>query len=376
MHIFQYLIWPTADSFMLLGPSNIKHGLPVICLLLAIFSLCIVSRDMTSVEPRTHQEGAGYANSLSCPLEPLGSQVFRNVISGSPVIWLIASNNKTFRDIWRRYLLPRMRSFNFDTIFLIEDSKRTVDDTLEQANYGDMAFLKVPPYDDELTGFYFRAIKGYEWGLHHSGKQYEWFIRPDMDSYYCLHHIRLELNGLEQKLHRHKPGIHWAHFYGDGAGGQPGIPVSDVHEVFNRFAVGEALKYADKILRSGRTWNITTAEVLGSNIADLSPNVTQIHDIRWAFGPGAHGESFWNSGFLNFEHLDDCLCANWLAIHLGKTQLESRVAQATKMEANVIGRHVQFSQPMPTQALIGWDSPYFVVGGCSPEQKYKWPGCS
>ena len=37
MHIFQYLIWPTADSFMLLGPSNIKHGLPVICLLLAIY---------------------------------------------------------------------------------------------------------------------------------------------------------------------------------------------------------------------------------------------------------------------------------------------------------------------------------------------------
>ena len=180
-------------------------GSIIICLWIVNHS--IVSRDMTLAGPRAHQERAGYANALSCPLEPLGSQNSRNVVSGSPVIWLIASNNKQFRDIWRRHLLPRMRDFNFDAIFLIEESKRTIDDTLEQAYNGDIAFLKVPPYDDELTGFYFRAIKGYEWGLHHPGKKYEWFIRPDMDAYYCLHHIRLELNELEQKLHRLKPGI-------------------------------------------------------------------------------------------------------------------------------------------------------------------------
>ena len=31
------------------------------------------------------------------------------------------------------------------------------------------------------------------------------------------------------------------------------------------------------------------------------------------------GKTFWNSGFLGYEFANhDCLCANWLAVHLGK----------------------------------------------------------
>ena len=127
-----------------------------------------------------------------------------------------------------------------------------------------------------------------------------------MDAFYCLHHIRFELNALEAKERpESKPGIHWAHFYGDGKdGGQPGPPVSDVHEVLNRYAAQEALKYAPEAMHDG-IWDLDAVEVYGSNIADLSPNVTQIHDIRWAFQGGApdfNFISYWNSGFASNDY--------------------------------------------------------------------------
>ena len=58
--------------------------------------------------------------------------------------------------------------------------------------------------------------------------------------------------------------------------------VSDVHEIFNRYAAQEALVYAGFAMHDG-IWDLGSVDmVYGSNVADLSPNVTQVHDILWA----------------------------------------------------------------------------------------------
>ena len=244
----------------------------------------------------------------------------------------------------------------------------------EIKEYGDIAFYDVPHYKEPLAGFYYRAMAGWLYGLNQK-KQYEWFIRPDMDAFYCLHHIRLELNALDAKERPEtKPGIHWSHFYGDGSGGQPGPPVSDVQEIFNRVAAEEALKYAKEAMHDG-IWDLEAVEVYGSNVADLSPKVMQVHDVRWAYGPGVNGKTFWNSGFLGFDYgATECLCANWLSIHLGKANLETRFEALKSYAAKSQEKIIDFDQDIPAGALIGSSPPYFRVGGCKGKKK-SWPGC-
>jgi len=319
-------------------------------------------------------------STLYCPEHPSGNQELRkDKIDGSPVLFLIPTEGHQieFRRIWRSYLFPHMASLNMDAVFLIEKQKQTANDTAEALDFGDIQFYDVPKYNAPLWGFYYRAVEGYRLGLNQKKKKYEWFIRPDSDAFYCLHHIRLELNALDAKKRPEgKPGIHWAHFYGDGAGGQAGVPVSDVHEILNRYAAEEGLKYAKQAMVN-ETWDLATVHVYGSNIVDLSPNVTQIRDIRWAYGPGVKGETFWNSGFLGYEFANqDCLCANWLAVHLGKKGISSRFKQLSSIATASQNRNIEFNQPMPRGTKFGHSAPYFKVGGCPKDSDREWPGCA
>ena len=199
-----------------------------------------------------------------------------------------------------------------------------------------------------------------------------------MDAFYCLHHIRFELNALEAKERpESKPGIHWAHFYGDGKdGGQPGPPVSDVHEVLNRYAAQEALKYAPEAMHDG-IWDLDAVEVYGSNIADLSPNVTQIHDIRWVFQGGSPDFdfiSYWNSGFVSNDYANECICANWLAWHVKKDDLAVRYINMAAWAEESQTKTIEFNQPIPVGAQIGYP-PFPGVDGCERNTR-NWPGCS
>ncbi len=317
---------------------------------------------------------------LQCPAEPAGYLGSRQDIvspAGSPVLFVINCDvkNPEFRSIWRKHLFPLMPALNFDAVFLVEKNLESSIDTAEVAEYGDIVFYDVPQYLDNLSGFYYRAIEGYRYGLSLE-TQYEWFIRPDMDAFYCLQHIRLELNALEaakETRDETMPGIHWAHFYGDGDGGQPGPPVSDVHEVLNRFAAEEALKYAADAMVDGH-WQLDTVEVYGTNVVDLSPNVTQVHDIRWAYGQGASGATYWNSGFIGFDFVNECVCANWLAVHLGKNQLGSKFERMRGFEELSRSKKIEFNRPNPEGSQIGSSAPYFSVGGCM-RNKHHWDGC-
>jgi hypothetical protein len=314
---------------------------------------------------------------MHCPKTPAGySGTRQNISPGSPVLFLIPHDTKypSFRNIWRKNLFPLMPDLNMDAVFLVEKSQMSDISATEIKEYGDIGFYDVPHYKEPLAGFYYRAMQGWRYGLNQE-KQYEWFIRPDMDAFYCLHHIRLELNALEAKERPEtKPGIHWSHFYGDGSGGQPGPPVSDVQEIFNRFAAEEALKYAKEAMHDG-IWDLKAVEVYGSNVADLSPNVTQVHDIRWSYGPGVTGDTFWNSGFLGYDYgATECFCANWLSIHLGKANLTMKFEALRSHAAESQYKIIDFDQGTPNGALIGSSPPYFSVGGCKGKKK-SWPGC-
>ena len=302
---------------------------------------------------------------LFCPEQPAGYLGQRQEIPpGSPVLFLIPCDTRhpEFRDIWRKHLFPLMPSLNFDAVFLVENSQESEFDAAEAEQYGDIAFYDIPSYKLSMAGFYYRAMEGFRYALKQE-KKYEWLIRGDIDAFYCLHHIRLEVNALESKRRpKSKPGIHWSHFYGDGAGGQPGPPISDVYEILNRYAAREALKYAEEAMHDG-IWDFDKVGVYGSNIADLSPNVTQVHDVRWAFGAGTSGDTFWNSGFLGFDFADECLCANWLAIHLGKNDLATKFEKLASNAGESQKRPIEFDQPYPpVGAKFGFSSPY--SGGC------------
>jgi len=348
-------------------------------LLLALFStVFFVVISHGSIFAERNLSETSEQETLQCPDQPAGYLGQRqNISPGSPVLFLIPCDTRypEFRTIWRKHLFPHMSSLNFDAVFLVEKSLQSEVGAAEVEEYGDIAFYDVPTYNDQLAGFYYRAMEGWRYGLNQV-KQYEWFIRGDMDAFYCLHHIRLEINALELKDRpKSKPGIHWSHFYGDGAGGQNGPPVSDVYEIFNRYAAEEALKYAPEAMHDG-IWDLNTVEVYGSNIADLSPNVTRVHDVRWAYGPGVNGDTFWNSGFLGYDFADECICANWLAIHLGKANLDAKFEQLASHAKESQSKNIEFDQlSPPVGAKLGFSAPYFQVGGCAGKKK-PWKGCS
>lgn len=363
-----------AKAFRRVFLMGTRNSIRTNCLLLALFStVFFVGISHGSIFAKRN-----LSENLQCPDQPAGYVGQRQKISpGSPVLFLIPCDTRypEFRTIWRKHLFPHMSSLNFDAIFLVEKSLQSEVDAGEVEEYGDIAFYDVPTYNDQLAGFYYRAMEGWRYGLNQV-KQYEWFIRGDMDAFYCLHHIRLEINALELKDRpKSKPGIHWSHFYGDGAGGQDGPPVSDVYEVFNRYAAEEALKYAPEAMHDG-IWDLNTVEVYGSNIADLSPNVTRVHDVRWAYGPGVNGDTFWNTGFLGYNFADECICANWLAIHLGKANLDAKFEQLASHAKESQSKNIEFDQlSPPVGAKLGFSSPYFEVGGCADKKK-PWKGCS
>ena len=64
----------------------------------------------------------------------------------------------------------------------------------------DIYFLQCACLQGALGWILLPRHGGLACGLGHGKKKYEWFIRPDMDAFYCLHHIRLEMNRLERKI--------------------------------------------------------------------------------------------------------------------------------------------------------------------------------
>jgi hypothetical protein len=117
--------------------------------------------------------------------------------------------------------------------------------------------------------------------------------------------------------------------------------------------------YAGFAMHDG-IWDLGSVDmVYGSNVADLSPNVTQVHDIRWAYAqgsPNSNGDTFWNSGFIGYEFADKCIFANWLAIHLGKTDLDAKFEQLASYEKESQERKsIEFNQPSPPAGIsIFW----------------------
>lgn len=312
---------------------------------------------------------------LNCPESPLGYWRSReNIDPGSPAVFLIPLDLEypEFRELWRKYLFPHMKELNFDAFFLVENKTNT---SIEEAN--DTVVFNVPPYSKPLWGHYFRTVFGLEVGLRMATK-YEWFIRPDTDAFYCLHHIRLEMNELELRDRPNKdtkPGIHWSHYYGDGAGGQPGPPISDVHEVYNRHAAIQVAKNGKQFIHDG-IWDYEAADVYAADVSDLSPTVTQVHDIRWAYY-AAPNQTLWNTGFLGIDFATECFCANWLAIHLRKQSLGTKFERLATLAEVSQKKGLRFDKQFPPPgAKFGFAAPYNPSGFCSKKSKRLWPGCA
>lgn len=188
------------------------------------------------------------------------------------------------RNVWREYSVPVLREANFHVYFILW--RGSIPDTQEERDlHGDILYVETEEGSSTML-YANRTLEMFSWALNQSKPKFDWFIRSDLDTFWCAGKLRQSLN-----IHDSSPntlrGTHWGQYNFQQVPGWS-TPVSDVHAVYDRFAVSVFIKrmkvlWSFQGLRSSQeTSNNSQYESAVQSIASFGANWASLGDV-WPY---------------------------------------------------------------------------------------------